>query len=199
MDRCCCALDEAALERLAAAITQHDIEALAISFLHSYINPAHEERAREVISRVLPDLAITHFVGSMPRDPRIRADLDRGGQRLCAADDGSLSRAHAGWIAPHRCDLSIAADDVLGRHLHGGDGAALSGAAGGERTGGRRHSGAPCCGSRRLRSGDFVRHGRHDREDHADRRLSRRSSHGISKLRVPIASPRAAAFRCAFR
>ena len=53
------ALDEVVLERLAAAITQHDIEALAISFLHSYINPAHEERAREVISRVLPHLAIS--------------------------------------------------------------------------------------------------------------------------------------------
>ncbi len=53
------ALDEAVLERLAAAITRHDIEALAISFLHSYINPAHEERAREVMSRVLPHLAIS--------------------------------------------------------------------------------------------------------------------------------------------
>ena len=33
------ALDENALKRLAAAILQRDIEALAISFLHSYINP----------------------------------------------------------------------------------------------------------------------------------------------------------------
>jgi N-methylhydantoinase A len=53
------ALDENVLERLAAAIKQHEIEALAISFLHSYINPAHEERAREVMSGVLPHLAIS--------------------------------------------------------------------------------------------------------------------------------------------
>jgi N-methylhydantoinase A len=53
------ALDENVLERLAAAIPQHDIEALAISFLHSYINPVHEERARDVMARMLPHLAIS--------------------------------------------------------------------------------------------------------------------------------------------
>jgi len=52
-------LDTAALERLVPVLQQHDIEALAISFLHSYINPAHEERAREVIARALPRLAVT--------------------------------------------------------------------------------------------------------------------------------------------
>ena len=52
-------LDEAALEMLAASLRQNAIEALAISFLHSYINPAHEERARDHLARMLPDLAIT--------------------------------------------------------------------------------------------------------------------------------------------
>jgi N-methylhydantoinase A len=52
-------LDEAALERLVPLLQQHDIEAAAISFLHSYINPAHEERAREVIARRLPGMALT--------------------------------------------------------------------------------------------------------------------------------------------
>ena len=36
-----------------------NIEALAISFLHSYINPAHEERARERLARALPGVSIT--------------------------------------------------------------------------------------------------------------------------------------------
>ena len=112
-----------------------------------------------------------HLVGGLPRDPRVRADLDGGGERLRAADDGSLSGAHAGRPAPHRRDMPAAADDVLGRHLHGGDGAALSGAAGRKRAGRRRHPGASCRGARRLRSGDLVRHGRHDGEAHADRRL----------------------------
>jgi N-methylhydantoinase A len=52
-------LDAAALERLVPSLQQHNIEALAISFLHSYINPAHEERAREVITRLLPRMAVT--------------------------------------------------------------------------------------------------------------------------------------------
>jgi N-methylhydantoinase A len=52
-------LDEAALERLVPVLRQHEIEALAISFLHSYVNPAHEERARAVIARMLPHLAVT--------------------------------------------------------------------------------------------------------------------------------------------
>jgi N-methylhydantoinase A len=53
------ALDEAALGHLVPLLQQHDIEAVAISFLHSYINPAHEERAREVIARRLPRMAVT--------------------------------------------------------------------------------------------------------------------------------------------
>lgn len=52
-------LDEAALKRLAPTLRQHEIEAIAISFLHSYINPAHEERARDVIARLLPHLAVS--------------------------------------------------------------------------------------------------------------------------------------------
>jgi N-methylhydantoinase A len=53
------ALDEAALGHLVPLLQQHDIEAVAISFLHSYINPAHEERARQVIARRLPRMAVT--------------------------------------------------------------------------------------------------------------------------------------------
>src|SRR6201989_1837474 len=39
--------DEALLEMLLPTLLRHDIEAIAISLLHSYINPMHEERARE--------------------------------------------------------------------------------------------------------------------------------------------------------
>jgi N-methylhydantoinase A len=52
-------LDTAALEQLAPVLQQNEIQALAISFLHSYINPAHEERAREVLVRLLPHMAVT--------------------------------------------------------------------------------------------------------------------------------------------
>jgi N-methylhydantoinase A len=52
-------LDTAALERLLPVLQRHEIEALAISFLHSYINPMHEDQARAVIARLLPGIAVT--------------------------------------------------------------------------------------------------------------------------------------------
>ncbi len=52
-------LDEAALDGLIPTLRAREIQALAISFLHSYVNPAHEEQARGRIARALPDLAIT--------------------------------------------------------------------------------------------------------------------------------------------
>lgn len=52
-------LDEAAIGGLVATLRAHRIEALAISFLHSYVNPAHELRARDLIAAAMPALAIT--------------------------------------------------------------------------------------------------------------------------------------------
>jgi N-methylhydantoinase A len=52
-------LDEAALESLLPTLREQRIEALAISFLHAYINPAHEERARALITRAMPELPVT--------------------------------------------------------------------------------------------------------------------------------------------
>jgi N-methylhydantoinase A len=52
-------LDEAALLTLVPELQAQRIEALAISFLHSYVNPAHEERARDILAAALPGLAIT--------------------------------------------------------------------------------------------------------------------------------------------
>jgi len=47
------ALDEAALEALADVIAEGDFGSIAIGFIHSYMNPAHEQRAREILSRKL--------------------------------------------------------------------------------------------------------------------------------------------------
>ena len=77
-------------------------------------------------------------VGGVSGDPRIRAHLDGGRQRLCAAADRRLSRAHgrcaAGRAVPRR-DLS--GDVGRRRHLDR-DGAALSGAPRRVRAGRRR-------------------------------------------------------------
>lgn len=46
-------LDEVALEKIADIISGNGFGAVAIGFIHSYMNPAHEERAREILSRKL--------------------------------------------------------------------------------------------------------------------------------------------------
>lgn len=52
-------LDEAAVEALIPVLKEEKIEAVAIGFLHSYANQAHEKRAAEIIGAALPDVAIT--------------------------------------------------------------------------------------------------------------------------------------------
>ena len=52
-------LDEAALDRVADALRQANVEAVAVGFLHAYANDAHERRAGEILAARLPGIAIT--------------------------------------------------------------------------------------------------------------------------------------------
>ena len=47
-------LDEAEIGRIAQALLEAEVEAVAVSFLHSYANPAHEQRACELLSGANP-------------------------------------------------------------------------------------------------------------------------------------------------
>ncbi len=51
-------LDAAAVRALAPALKRQEIGAIAIAFLHSYANTAHETRAREILANELPGVAI---------------------------------------------------------------------------------------------------------------------------------------------
>jgi N-methylhydantoinase A len=53
-------LDEAALDALADRLAVERVEAVAIFFVHSYADPAHEERAAEILRRRLPNVFVTH-------------------------------------------------------------------------------------------------------------------------------------------
>jgi N-methylhydantoinase A len=53
-------LDTAALKKLAEEIKKLGIESVAVFFMNSYINPAHEESAAEILKELLPDAYITH-------------------------------------------------------------------------------------------------------------------------------------------
>jgi N-methylhydantoinase A len=53
------ALDEAAVMERTARLRDAGIEAVAICFMHSYVNPAHEQRTAELLKDAIPGLSIT--------------------------------------------------------------------------------------------------------------------------------------------
>ena len=53
------ALDEAAVRALAPELVKAGIQSVAICFLHSYANPDHERRVRQLLAPALPELSIT--------------------------------------------------------------------------------------------------------------------------------------------
>ena len=52
-------LDEGAVERLAERLAANGIESVAIGYLHSFTNPVHEERTRDILAARLPGVTIT--------------------------------------------------------------------------------------------------------------------------------------------
>src|SRR5215469_11031978 len=47
-------LDEASVERAVEFLLAEGVEAIAVCLLHSYLNPAHEERVKQIVSRIAP-------------------------------------------------------------------------------------------------------------------------------------------------
>jgi N-methylhydantoinase A len=52
-------LDESAMEALLSVLRDRQVEAVAVCLLHSYANPAHEQRFGEMLRREMPDLFVT--------------------------------------------------------------------------------------------------------------------------------------------
>lgn len=52
-------LDEQSLRNAVVALGEAQVESIAICFLHSYRNPAHEVRARDLVRELLPDAYLT--------------------------------------------------------------------------------------------------------------------------------------------
>ena len=51
-------LDEASVERAVRFLVDESIEAIAVCLLHSYLNPAHELRVKDIVSRLAPDVTL---------------------------------------------------------------------------------------------------------------------------------------------
>lgn len=52
-------LDEAALAALVPVLRAEGITSVALGYLHSYANPAHEVRSRDILKELAPDIAVT--------------------------------------------------------------------------------------------------------------------------------------------
>ena len=52
-------LDEEEIRRVAAQIKEQGVEAIAVCFLHSYLNPVHEMRAGEILAAELPEVRVS--------------------------------------------------------------------------------------------------------------------------------------------
>src|SRR5215475_8958190 len=60
-------LDEEAVRRVARELAQQGVDAVAICFLFSYLNPAHEERAKAIVLEELPDAFVTTSAAVVPQ------------------------------------------------------------------------------------------------------------------------------------
>jgi N-methylhydantoinase A/oxoprolinase/acetone carboxylase beta subunit len=60
-------LDEDEVRAAAEALRAEGIEAVAVCFLFSYLNPAHERRAAEIVREVMPDAFVTASADIVPQ------------------------------------------------------------------------------------------------------------------------------------
>ena len=181
-------LDVAALEKLAEELKRQKVESVAVFFMNSYLDPSHEQRAAELLQRMLPGVYVTcsteltrewyeyersstaaanAYVGPQVNTyiRRLESDLTERGYRRLALHDGlewrgALGRAH---LPPADRARRIRPD----RRLH------------------RRRR---LCRSARHRECHRFRHGRHDGEMRARRATA--ASRSIPSI-TPAAMSRA--------
>jgi N-methylhydantoinase A/oxoprolinase/acetone carboxylase beta subunit len=60
-------LDEDAVRAVARELAEFGVESIAVCFLFSYLNPAHEERAAEILREQLPDCFVTTSASVAPQ------------------------------------------------------------------------------------------------------------------------------------
>ena len=165
------ALDEGAVRALARQLVAGGIESLAVAFMHSYVNPAHERRTREILKAELPDLWLTL---SSEVCPEVR-EYERTSTAVANAYVQPLMDSYLERMQTALARREIRRHDLsrdVGRRPHRHrDGAALPRAT--RRIGpGRRRD--FCCADRSPRrrgTGAQLRHGWHHGQDLPDRRL----------------------------
>jgi N-methylhydantoinase A len=52
-------LDEAAVRALVPALRDAGVQSIAVGFLHAFVNPRHEQRAREILAEAMPEIPVS--------------------------------------------------------------------------------------------------------------------------------------------
>ncbi|CAA9394387.1 MAG: N-methylhydantoinase A, partial [uncultured Chloroflexia bacterium] len=92
-------LDEAEVRRAVEELLEDEVEAIAVSLLWSFVNPMHEQRIREIVHELAPDL----YVGlSCEISPRIR-EYSRSATTIMSTQVGPTLRD---YLKPLRADLT---------------------------------------------------------------------------------------------
>ena len=97
-------LDEGDLERAIAAIAEERVESVAVCFLFSFLNPAHEERVRERLRAALPALDIV-LSSEILREFR---EFPRTSTTVFAAYVAPVLRAYISGLTGRLADRGIA-------------------------------------------------------------------------------------------
>ena len=109
-------LDEDEVRERVRELREAGVDAVAVCLLHSYLNPEHERRIKEIVLEEFPDayLSVSHEV--LPALPRVRAVLDRLPERVHRAEGLALRRPLRRGHAERRLRPRRPAHAVVRRH-----------------------------------------------------------------------------------
>ena len=116
--RAACRSTRRSVEAAAKQLLALGAESVVIHFLHSYVNPAHEARAAEIVRALWPNRYVTAGHTRRRRVPRVRARHDGGGERRDPAGAAPLHRAAAAASFAARGFSARPAGDA-GQRRHG--------------------------------------------------------------------------------
>ena len=75
-------LDEDAVRAAVPALRAQAVQAIAVCYLFSFVNPAHERRTREIVAELAPEISVSLSSEVDPDVPRVRAAVRDGLRRL---------------------------------------------------------------------------------------------------------------------
>ena len=113
-------LDEDAVRAALRRLKQQGIESLAVVFMFSFVNPAHERRVREIAAEECPGLHGLALARGDAVGARVRAHQHDAGQRIRRAEDRPLPAAPGRSAARRRLRARAAGDAIERRHHDAG-------------------------------------------------------------------------------